>query len=130
MSFQFIPPPKPPFPEVRRREFQSSGRKRPKLNEELDEERTLTDMAHSAGRPVSFTGNSGEGSAKEPLAGTETAYESVACEGRIEEKAEAVHSRAWFEVLLSPKAKRRDWRDCIVTGNLAKLLTTSTFQGR
>lgn len=31
MSFQLMPPPKPPFPEVRKRVFHSVGRNRPKL---------------------------------------------------------------------------------------------------
>ena len=83
ISFQFIPPPNPPFPDPMNREFHASGRKRPKLKDDVDEDNTLTFMAQRAGRPVSFAGNSGDGSANEPPAGTDTTEVIVALGGRI-----------------------------------------------
>jgi hypothetical protein len=73
ISLKLIPPPNPPFPDAMNRVFHASGRKRPKLKEELGEDTTLTDIAQSAGSPVSFAGNSGEGYAKEPFDRIETA---------------------------------------------------------
>jgi hypothetical protein len=56
LSFQFLPPPKPPFPDTIKREFHVFGRKRPKLKDELGVETILTATAHSAGSLVSFDG--------------------------------------------------------------------------
>jgi hypothetical protein len=73
ISFQLIPPPNPPFPDAMNRLFHDSGRKRPKLKEELGEDTTFTDIAQSVGSLVLFAGNSGEGCAKEPFDAMEAA---------------------------------------------------------
>jgi hypothetical protein len=90
-----MPPPKPPFPEARKRWFQAWGRKSPKLKEEVGDEITFMEMAQRAGRPVSLAGNSGEGWENEPFAGTGMAYDIVAFAGRIDSNADDVHSQAW-----------------------------------
>jgi hypothetical protein len=94
ISFQFIPPPNPPFPDAMKREFQESGRKRPKLKEELGEETILTDTAQRAGRPVSFAGNSGEGRDREPPAGIDVTEVIDELGERIPVKAAIVHAPA------------------------------------
>lgn len=68
MSFQFIPPPNPPFPEPMKRRFHSSGRKRPKLKEEVGEDITFTVIAHRAGSPVAGLGKGGEVWSQVPFA--------------------------------------------------------------
>jgi hypothetical protein len=110
MSFQLIPPPKPPFPEAINLLFHFSGKKRPKLKDESGDETTLIETAQSAGRPVSFAGNAGLGWLKEPLAGTEVAKLTVAFEVRSALKAESVHSNACVDTGLRPTInERKDW---------------------
>ena len=92
MSFQLIPPPKPPFPDPMNRRFHSSGKNRPKLNEEVVDDITFTVIAHSAGRPVAGCGKGGEGCDQVPLAGTGTAFVIDACAGRNAERADGEHS--------------------------------------
>jgi hypothetical protein len=92
ISIQLIPPLKPPFPETMNREFHSSGRNRPKLNEEVGDDTTFTLIAHSAGRHVAGSGNGGEGCDQVPLTGTRVAFVIVACVGRKPERADGEHS--------------------------------------
>ena len=99
ISFQLIPPPKPPFPEDMNRRFHSSGRNRPKLNEEVGDDITFTVIAQSAGRPVAGSGKGGEGCAQVPLAGMGTAFMMVACDGRNAERVDGEHSSTGPAVL-------------------------------
>jgi hypothetical protein len=90
--------------------FHASGKKRPKLKDESGDETTLIETAHSAGSPVSFAGNAGLGWLREPLVGTALAKLTVAFEGRIALKEEAMHSNACMDTGLRPKIKDRiDW---------------------
>lgn len=55
---------------------------------------TFIETTQSAGRPVSFLGNSGLGCWNEPPAGTAVAKFTIEFEGRSALKADAVHSKA------------------------------------
>ena len=77
------------------------------MKDDSGDETTLIETAQSAGRPVSFAGNAGLGSLKEPLVGTATAKLTVAFEGRRLLKVEAVQSRACVDIGLRPKIKER-----------------------
>ncbi len=93
ISFQFRPPPNPPLPDARNREFHSVGKKRPKLKEELDDDLTLMAMAQSSGSPVEASGNGCEGLCQVPFAWTGTAYVILAWDGSIAEIDLSEHSR-------------------------------------
>ena len=84
------------MPTAKKRSFHSVGRNKPKVNDDVAEEVTLTERAHRAGRLVAFLGYATllGPSPNVPLLEIGTAYSVLAFLGSILSKADAVHSKA------------------------------------